>query len=67
MRVVLREFVTRAALRAADPAPEKVKIRNITLAPQHGTAVVLERPLTHPDMDYRAFDAAVPEHPSRVV
>jgi cytochrome P450 len=66
MRMVLREFVTRAALRAADPAPEKVKIRNITLAPQDGTKVVLERPLTQPDMDYRAFDAPVAEDPSRV-
>jgi cytochrome P450 len=67
MRMVLREFVTRAALRAADPAPEKVKIRNITLAPEHGTTVLMERPLTHPDMDYRAFEAAVPEGPSPVV
>jgi len=67
MRVVLREFVTRASLRAADPAPEKVKIRNITLAPQHGATVVMERPLTRPDRDYLAFDAAVPENPSRVV
>jgi cytochrome P450 len=67
MRMVLREFVTRAALRAADPAPEKVKIRNITLAPQHGTTVLMERPLTHPDMDYSAFDAAVPQGPSQVV
>jgi cytochrome P450 len=67
MRVVLREFVTRAALRVADSAPEKVKIRNITLAPQLGTTVVMDRPLTHPDMDYRAFDAAVPENPSRMV
>jgi cytochrome P450 len=66
MRVVLREFVTRAALRVADPAPEKVKVRNITLAPQHGTTVVMDRPLTRPDMDYRAFEAAVPEKPSRV-
>ena len=62
MRIVLREFVTRAALRAADPAPEKIKVRNITLAPQHGTEVVLERPLTRPDTDYGATDlAAVPQ------
>jgi cytochrome P450 len=45
MRIVLREIVSRAQLRAPDPAPEKVRIRNITLAPQHGTRVVLERPL----------------------
>jgi cytochrome P450 family 135 len=57
MRMVLREFVTRAALRVADPAPEKVTVRNITLAPQHGTKVVLERPLSRPDMDFVAPDA----------
>ena len=45
MRIVLREFVERAELRAADPKPEKVKVRNITLAPAQGTRVVLERPL----------------------
>ncbi|MGN6203049.1 MAG: cytochrome P450 [Solirubrobacterales bacterium] len=67
MRVVLREFVTRAALRAASPAPEKVKIRNITLAPQHGTKVVLQRPLTQPDMEYRAFEAPVSKSPSQKV
>jgi cytochrome P450 family 135 len=59
MRIVLREVVTRAALRAADPAPEKVKVRNITLAPEHGTRVVLERPLTHPDLDFGAIEASV--------
>jgi len=58
MRIILREFVTRAALRAADPAPEKVKVRNITLAPEHGTRVVLERPLTRPDTDYATPSAA---------
>lgn len=62
MRIVLREFVTRAALQAADPAPEKVSIRNITLAPQHGTRVVLERPLSRPDMDFSATDALVHQH-----
>jgi cytochrome P450 family 135 len=56
MRMVLREFVTRAALRVADPTPEKVKVRNITLAPQHGTRVVLERPLSRPDLDFVAPD-----------
>jgi cytochrome P450 family 135 len=45
MRTILREIVSRADLRAPDPAPEKVKIRNITMTPQHGTRVVLERPL----------------------
>ena len=45
MRTILREFVERAELRAADPKPERVKVRNITLAPAKGTRVVLERPL----------------------
>jgi cytochrome P450 len=57
MRVVLRELVTRAALRVTDSAAEKVKIRNITLAPEHGTTVVLERPLSRPDMEFSAVDA----------
>ena len=61
MRIVLREFVTRAALRAPDPSPEKVRLRNITLAPQHGTRVVLERQLTRPDVDFTATDLAAPE------
>jgi cytochrome P450 len=45
MRTILREFVERAELRTADPAPERVKIRNITLVPAKGARVVLERPL----------------------
>ncbi len=44
MRTILREFVERADLRPAEPEPEKVKIRNITLVPARGTRVVLERP-----------------------
>jgi cytochrome P450 len=45
MRLILREFVARAELRAVDEKPEAVRIRNITLAPAKGTRVVLERPL----------------------
>jgi cytochrome P450 len=45
MRIVLREFVARAKLSAPDPRPEKVRIRNITLAPARGAMVRLERPL----------------------
>jgi cytochrome P450 len=45
MRIVLREFVARADLSAPDPKPEKVKVRNITLAPGRGTRVRLDRPL----------------------
>lgn len=46
MRIVLREFVTRAELSAPDPRPERVKVRNITLAPARGTRVRLDRPLS---------------------
>jgi len=46
MRTILREFVTRADLRAADPKPERVKIRNITLVPARGAKVSLARPLS---------------------
>ena len=45
MRVVLRAFLERADLSAPDPRPEKVKVRNITLAPGRGTRVRLDRPL----------------------
>ncbi|MDX6622533.1 MAG: cytochrome family [Solirubrobacterales bacterium] len=41
MRTILREFVERADLAAADPKPEKVRIRNITLAPAKGARVVM--------------------------
>jgi len=40
MRTVLREIVSRAELRAPDPAPEKAAVRNITLAPAKGTRVI---------------------------
>jgi cytochrome P450 len=43
MRTILREFLLRADLRAADQEPEKVKIRNITLVPAKGARVVLTR------------------------
>jgi cytochrome P450 len=45
MRVVLRAILERAELSAPDPAPERVKVRNITLAPGRGTQVSLDRPL----------------------
>ncbi len=45
MRTILREFVERAELRPAAPKPEKVRVRNITLAPAKDTRVVLERRL----------------------
>ena len=42
MRTILREFVERAELRAVDPRPERVRIRNITLAPAKGAQVVAD-------------------------
>jgi cytochrome P450 len=44
MRVVLRRVLERTELRPADPKPEKVQFRAITLAPQNGTKVVQESP-----------------------
>ncbi len=41
MRIVLREVLTRCELRKADPRPERVGRRNITLSPKDGTPVVL--------------------------
>jgi cytochrome P450 len=46
MRIVLRAILERAELSAPDPKPEKVKVRNITLAPGKGTLVSLDRPLS---------------------
>jgi cytochrome P450 len=43
MRVVIRSILERAELRAADAAPERPRIRNITSAPAKGCRVVLER------------------------
>jgi cytochrome P450 len=45
MRVVLRAILERAALSAPDPKPERVKVRNITLAPGKGTLVSLDAAL----------------------
>jgi cytochrome P450 len=42
MRVVIRAILERTELRAPDPRPERVKMRNITLAPGKGGQVVLE-------------------------
>jgi cytochrome P450 len=41
MRIVLREVITRCELRKANPRPEKIGRRNITLSPKDGTPVVL--------------------------
>ncbi|HEY8810116.1 MAG TPA: cytochrome P450 [Solirubrobacterales bacterium] len=45
MRIVLRAILERAELSATDQKPEKVKVRNITLAPGKGTLVSLAQPL----------------------
>jgi cytochrome P450 family 135 len=45
MRTILREFVERAELRPVTQEPERVKVRNITLAPAKGTRVILAQPL----------------------
>ena len=41
MRMILREFVERADLRAAGDKDEPVRVRNITLAPAKGTRVIM--------------------------
>jgi cytochrome P450 family 135 len=53
MRIIIRAILERAQLRAADPAPERPRVRNITLAPERGCEVVLEAPL-------RALSGSVP-------
>ena len=45
MKLMLREMIERADLRAPDARPERMKPTNITLAPARGATVVLERPL----------------------
>jgi cytochrome P450 len=41
MRIVLREVLGRCELRKADPRPERIARRNITLSPKAGTEVLL--------------------------
>jgi cytochrome P450 len=41
MRIVLREVLTRCELEKADPAPERIARRNITLSPRGGTPVIV--------------------------
>ena len=41
MRIVLREILERAELRAPDMRPERMRTRNITLAPAKGTRVIM--------------------------
>ncbi len=43
MRVVLRELVSRLSMRPADARPERIARRAITLVPERGGEVVVER------------------------
>ena len=55
MRVMIRTILERAELRAAEPGPERSKLRNVTAAPSRGCRVVLERFLPAPSsIDARA-------------
>jgi cytochrome P450 len=45
MQTVLEAVIERADLRAADPAPERMRLRNITFTPARGARVVMEGPL----------------------
>jgi cytochrome P450 len=45
MRIALSAILQRADLRAADAAPERMRPRNITLAPHRGARVILRRPI----------------------
>ena len=41
IRTVLQTVVARATLTAPDPAPERIRLRHVTLVPEHGTRVTL--------------------------
>ena len=61
MRVVLETFLAGAELEAADPRPERLLPRNITLTPGRGTRVVLRRTRrASPARAPRRADAPVP-------
>jgi cytochrome P450 len=51
MRIVLREVLTRCELYKADPAPEKIGRRSITLSPKGGTPVVATARHPAPERD----------------
>jgi cytochrome P450 len=48
MRIVLRTILERADLRAPEARPERLRPRNITMAPARGGRVVVERQLESP-------------------
>lgn len=43
IRTVLQTVVAEAALREADPAPERVRVRHVTLVPEHDARVTMIR------------------------
>jgi cytochrome P450 family 135 len=51
MRIVLRTVLERAELRAPRAQPERLRPRNITMAPARGGRVVVERRLTSPSSE----------------
>jgi hypothetical protein len=50
-------MLQRAELEAVDPASEKIRRRNITLVPQHGTLVRLRAMAPRPDREPAAVAA----------
>ncbi len=44
MRVILRTVLSHVRLRAADPRPERARLRHVTAAPRRGCRVVVEAP-----------------------
>jgi cytochrome P450 len=42
IRTVLQTVIARTSLDAPDPAPERVRLRHVTLVPEHGTRVRLD-------------------------
>ncbi|HKJ37019.1 MAG TPA: cytochrome P450 [Solirubrobacterales bacterium] len=40
MRVVIREVLSRLRLRTVDPAPERPRVRHVTLVPEHGARAI---------------------------
>ncbi len=44
-RVVMRAIAARIDMRAPDPAPERLRHRNVTMVPAQGTRVVVDRRL----------------------
>ncbi len=57
MRIVLRRILERTALVPADPEPERVQFRAITLAPRTGVRVVQRRPPSAPTFSRRTSSA----------